>query len=99
MKRWRVTVAAQSDLREIGRYTQNRWGRRSRIRYLNGLREAFDRLADNPLLGQYRPDTLDGLRSLQVGSHVVFYRLDESSARVTILRILHQAMDPRSRLQ
>jgi toxin ParE1/3/4 len=49
-------------------------------------------LADNPVLGRACDDVRPGLRRMESGRHVVFYR--EVAAGILISRILHQSMFP-----
>ena len=96
MTAWRITIAARHDLVGIGRFTEARWGRSKRRQYLRRLCEAFDRLAEHPHLGKPRPELQGDFLSLPVGSHVIFYLLD-TVGTVTIVRVLHQSMDPQGR--
>ena len=91
MPRFRLTVQARADLRDIGRYTQQTWGRDQRNRYLARLDEAFHRLAREPHLGRACEEIRAGYRKYHVGRHLIFYR--ESVAGVDIIRILHDRMD------
>ena len=45
------TRKARDDLKAIGRYTQETWGREQRNRYLNLIDDAFHDLAVNPMKG------------------------------------------------
>jgi toxin ParE1/3/4 len=49
-------------------------------------------LADNPALGRVSDDVRPGLRRMEHGRHVVFYR--ESAGGILVSRILHQRMLP-----
>jgi toxin ParE1/3/4 len=49
-------------------------------------------LADNPALGRTCDDVRSGLRRLEHGKHVVFYR--EERGGILVSRILHQSMLP-----
>jgi toxin ParE1/3/4 len=49
-------------------------------------------LADNPALGRSCDDIRPGLRRMESGQHVVFYR--EEAGGILISRILHQRMLP-----
>ena len=93
MKRWRITAAARADLLAIGWFTERRWGRAKRVSYFDRLDAVIERLAENPRLGRERQELGRGLFSFAVGRHVIFYAVDSEHA-VTIVRVLHQAMDP-----
>ena len=51
MRGFKVTEKALADLKEIARYTQNRWGRDQRIKYLAQLDSLFARLVNDPRPG------------------------------------------------
>jgi toxin ParE1/3/4 len=54
--RYRITPQAQEDLKNIGRYTQRKWGKEQRNRYLKNLFDRFSWLSENPGLGRQRPE-------------------------------------------
>jgi len=91
MPKFLLTRQALEDLREIGRYTQERWGREQRRYYLALLDRSFNGLAENPSQGQRCDEIRDGYRKFPSGRHVVFYR--ESAGGIEIVRILHERMD------
>ena len=43
-----ITNKAKADLKEIGRYTQEHWGRDQRNQYLTMMDACFHQLAANP---------------------------------------------------
>lgn len=49
-------------------------------------------LADNPALGRMSNDIRTGLRRMEHGRHVIFYR--EAAGSILISRILHRSMLP-----
>jgi toxin ParE1/3/4 len=94
----RVTIrpAAKRDLVRIGRYTEARWGRPQRDRYLTMLDGRIADLADTPPIGRRRDEIREGLRSIHAGRHVVFYRVGPDT--IEIVRVLHERMDAGPRL-
>lgn len=54
MSAFKLTAAAEADLKAIGRYTLKRWGLNQRNKYLGELDRAFHQLAENPDLGMKR---------------------------------------------
>jgi toxin ParE1/3/4 len=96
MPAFRLSAKARVDLIEIGRYTQQAWGREQRNRYLSGLDEAFHLLAREPHRGRSCDDIRQGYLKYHVGRHVIFYR--QSGADIEIIRILHERMDIEARL-
>jgi len=93
---FRLTPRALEDLRFIGRYTLNRWGREQRNRYLEALDARFFWLAANPGLGRLRPDIAPYYRCFAQGQHLIFYL--ERVGGIDIIGIPHQAMDIRSHI-
>ncbi|MBM3560065.1 MAG: type II toxin-antitoxin system RelE/ParE family toxin [Alphaproteobacteria bacterium] len=96
MAGWQLTRLAAADLDEIGRYTQEKWGRDQRLRYLAALERRMAFLAERPDAGRKRDDVREGYKSWREGSHVIFYKSDSDS--LLIVRVLHHAMDPADRL-
>jgi toxin ParE1/3/4 len=92
LPKFNVSRPAQFDIREIARFTLERWGVSQAHRYTQGLRATFQLLADNPRMGRSCDAISAGLHRHEVGKHVIFYRLKPSGIRV--VRILHQQMNP-----
>ena len=92
MSRFSLTKQALEDLREIGRYTQERWGREQRRHYLAMLDRCFHALAKNPSHGQRCDEIRSGFRKFPSGQHVVFY-CEQSTGRIEVIRVLHGRMD------
>lgn len=92
MARFRFSHRAEADLDNIGHYTLRTWGEAQADRYLGQLEECCQLIADNPALGRSCDDIRLGLRRIEQGRHVVFYR--EESGGVLISRILHRRMLP-----
>lgn len=89
--RFRVTPRAMADLKNIGRFTLERWGREQRDAYLRGLDERFHWLAGDPLKGRKRDDVAPGYRSFGYRSHIVFYLIRDDG--IDVIGVPHQAMD------
>lgn len=92
-----LTNMAKADLKEIARFTQNRWGRQQRDLYLQMLDISFRQLAANPLKGKDCSDIRAGYRKFIAGSHVIFYRQVFADS-IEIVRVLHGHMDIETRL-
>jgi len=92
-----LTNAAKSDLKSIGRYTQEKWGVEQRNRYLTLLDSGFHDLAVNPLMGRDCDDIIAGYRKFPVGRHLVFYR-QKGPDLIEIVRVLHERMDSEAHL-
>jgi len=92
MASFQLTHAAKSDLRAIGRHTENTWGRTQRNTYLSMLDRCFQDLADSPLKGRDCSDIRAGYRKYSAGGHVIFYR-QIAAGSIEIVRVLHTRMD------
>jgi toxin ParE1/3/4 len=69
------------------------WGDAQVEIYLEELEDCCVGLAANPGLGRPCPEVSPGLRRMEAGRHVVFYR--ERGKGIVVVRVLHQAMMPR----
>lgn len=91
----RYSSGAEEDLENIVEYTLRTWGEAQVFRYLNAIEDCCERLAENPMLGRSCEEIRPGLRRMEEGRHVIFYRQRANGIRVS--RILHQSMAPESR--
>ncbi len=91
MTKYRVTPRAENDLKNIGRYTQQQWGKTQRNVYLKNLENRFGWLAENPHLGRHRADIDEEYYSFPEGRHVVFYLCRDDG--IDIIGIPHKDMD------
>lgn len=92
MPKFSLTKQALEDLRDIGRYTQERWGREQRRHYLALLDRSFNYLAENPSQGQRCDEIREGYRKFPSARHVIFYR-ESVGAGIEVVRVLHERMD------
>jgi toxin ParE1/3/4 len=88
----RYSVLAGRDLTSIAEYTWNRWGVDQVLRYLDGLEGCCQQVAETPLLGRSCEEVRPGLRRVEHGSHVIFYRVEADG--ILVSRILHRSMLP-----
>ena len=91
---FRFSRRAEADLTNIGLYTLRTWGEDQAVRYIAELEACCQMLADNPALGRTCDNVRLGLRRMEQGKHVVFYRTE--SGGILVSRILHQHMLPES---
>ena len=77
---------------DIGIYTLRTWGEEQTVRYLEDLEKCCHQLAANPGLGRACDHIRSGLRRMEHGRHVIFYRIQATG--MVISRILHQRMLP-----
>ncbi len=92
MKPFKLTVLANSDLKDIALFTQRKWGREQRNVYLKQFDDLFWMLSENPDIGKSCDEIRDGYRKSPQGSHVIFYK-QTGSQEILIIRILHKSMD------
>ena len=83
---------AETDLLQIATYTLDRWGQDQAVSYINGLEACCRQLLRNPELGRACYYVRPGLRRMEYGRHVLFYRIDQGG--ILVSRILHQRMLP-----
>lgn len=91
MTNYRLTPAAQRDLSAIWDYTEENWDLLQAETYLNEIRAAIERVAENPVRGQACDHIRNGYRRYRIGSHLIFYI--ERSRGIDVIRVLHQRMD------
>lgn len=91
IKGYRLSKAAQDDLREIKDFTRITWGDKQAQCYLLEIKDCLETLVINPELGKSRDDVCIGIRSIGVGRHVIFYRVGNTA--IEVARILHGRMD------
>ena len=92
MAAFRFSRRAEADLLSIGAYTLRSWGTDQAVRYIDDLEACCQTLADNPALGRTCDDIRPGLRRMESGRHIVFYR--HETGGILVSRILHQRMLP-----
>lgn len=88
----RVTVSplAEQDLETIGDYiAEDNPGRA--VSFIVELRAQCEKIAKAPQAYLARPELAEGLRSCAHGNYVIFFVA--TKARLTIVRVLHGAMD------
>ena len=95
-RKLRISGPARRDLERIGEYTRAKWGAAQKRKYSGQLKDGFKALRDTPGIGTRRDDIHKGLRAHPVGKHVIFYR--ETKTELTIIRVLHESMNPALRL-
>jgi toxin ParE1/3/4 len=88
---FRFSRRAEADLLSIGDYTLRTWGEAQAYRYIGELEACCQMLANSPALGRSCDRVRPGLRRMEHGKHVVFYRLRKPGG-ILVVRILHQRM-------
>jgi toxin ParE1/3/4 len=97
MAKYFLTSKAVEDLSKIWEYSYEVWSESQADKYYEILTKSFQEIVHNPELGK-KYDELDrGILGLRVGKHIVFYQVAQSN-NIEILRILHQRMDLKNRI-
>lgn len=96
MPGYRVSKKARQDIREIGLFTQRRWGPERRRKYLAGMSNCIERLSETPAMAPLRREYVPPVRLHLYESHLIVY-LDDSDG-ILIVRVLHKSMDVQARL-
>jgi toxin ParE1/3/4 len=97
MARVIVSPKARRDLDEIDRYRLAQFGGPIADEYMQGFRGAFQRLAEFPESGPVFSEVTPPIRRLTYRSHNLFYDFDGKT--IVIVRVLHHAMNAKTRLR
>jgi toxin ParE1/3/4 len=92
-----LTYKALEDISTIWEYTYEVWSESQADKYFELLTASFGEIAQNPELGKNYDEIDKAIYGLRVGKHIVFYRLTQT-ADIEILRILHQRMDLKNKI-
>lgn len=93
-----LTDEAESDLREIIRYTRRTWGDAQARRYMTQLKQCIDNAVVSKDRARRFKDIHPELRMVRCDQHHVFFLTGEL-APVLIVAILHGRMDLMTRLK
>jgi toxin ParE1/3/4 len=91
-RRFRISRAAENDLRRIWRETAQERGEAQAERYLRSLDASFHHLGDYPDMGHRYDGPRPLYRCFPKGEHHIYYRVE--AAGVLIVRIRPQRMLP-----
>ena len=94
---FRLTLDAQQDLRAIRRHTVDTWGQEQSRKYLEGMRDTLELLAEFPGQGLDRSDVGEEVFSFPYGSHMLYYRIEKK--QLVVFAVLHQRMVPEGHLK
>ncbi len=97
MKRYELTLDAEQDLREVARYTLNKWGKDKFHIYRKGLKETFERIGKHEIKRRAFSGKYPGLCVAKYQQHYIFY-LIETAGEPLIIGVIHHRRDIVSRL-
>jgi toxin ParE1/3/4 len=92
-----LSTKARRDLKEIWRYGRQEWGEAQADAYARSLSSAMELLREQPCIGVAADWVLPNSRRWKVGSHHIYYFLDE--ATIHVIRILSAKQDPERQLR
>ena len=92
----RLTGRARAAFRDIGQWTDQRFGHQQAARYLEEIAEQIQSLADGRIVGRdcrilVAADLPENLRFTRAGRHFIIYV--QTDGEIVVLDFLHQAMD------
>ena len=97
MGKYFLTNKAVEDLSKIWEYTYEVWSESQADKYYELLTSSFEEIVQNPELGKNYDEIEKVIFGLRVGKHIVFYRVAKAGD-IEILRILHQRMDLKNKI-
>ena len=97
MAKYFLTNKAVEDLSKIWEYTYEVWSENQADKYYELLTSSFREIVQNPELGKNYNEIDKLIFGLHVGKHIVFYRIAQAGD-IEILRILHQRMDLKNKI-
>ena len=86
-----LSPKALADLNAIWDYSVENWGETRSQAYVRGINAALELVAANPHVARDAGSIGPGLLKYSVGSHVIFFRLNDK--QIVVSRILHSRMD------
>ena len=98
MANYILTNKAVEDLSTIWDYTFEVWSESQADKYYYMLLDHCQDLADNKIPGKHYPEISEEIFAIRAGQHIIFYRISKKK-KVEIIRILHNRMDLKNRLQ
>lgn len=90
---YKLSTQCDYDIISIYEYGIEDFGLRQSQKYLIGMHESFQILANSNFIGSDASELMPELRRFTYHSHMIFYFSTEYG--VLILRVLHQSMDYR----
>lgn len=95
--KYRISKQAITDLNNIWIYTLHKWSKKQADRYYDLIIGEIEFISKNYLSGKSVEQTRKNYRVTKIKSHLIFYRKTDNET-IEIVRILHQRMDVKKRL-
>ena len=96
--KYKLSNEAARDLESIWLYTFETWSVELADRYYNLLLDEIEYVAEKPLTGKDQSHIREGYFRTRIKSHYIFYKINSRENLIEIIRILHQRMDVKARL-
>ena len=97
MTNYRLTRDAENDLREVARYTLNKWGRKMLQEYRSGIKKTLKRIGENKVKKLQFSTAFPELLVAKYKYHFIFY-LTEGFEKPVIIGVIHERRDIVNRL-
>lgn len=97
-RKYRISKQAVEDLNAIWVYTLHKWSKKQADRYYTLLINEIEFISENYLMGKSIEQIRENYRVTKIKSHLIFYRKVENDI-IEIVRILHERMDVKKRLE
>jgi plasmid stabilization system protein ParE len=91
-----ISPLARLDIADIGYLTELEWGAEQALRYVEMIERAFEFIVGSPYATRDRSDIGRSVRSHLTDQrrHIIYLKVDEARAVVTILRVVHVRQNP-----
>lgn len=93
-----ISKEAENDLENIWFYTFQNWSLNQADKYLSEIINQIKSISHNPDIGKDYSEIRDGYFCSKIKSHFIFYKVDKRKGIVKIIRILHERMDVKARI-
>ena len=87
-----ISPIAKKDLKGIYEFGKSKWGREQSNKYLETVKNKMLQIFEYPNSGRDRMEISLGIKSLSVGSHIIYYRANNNS--IEVVRVLHRRQEP-----
>ena len=97
MKHYDLTKDVEKDLREVARYTLNKWGKEKLQEYRDGLKNTFNKIGKNEIQIHQFSKNIPELLVTKYKYHFIFY-LTKNLEKPIIIGVIHERRDIVKRL-
>ena len=94
---YKISQEALFDLNDIWEYIFHKWSKEQADRYFNLIFDEIEYISNNSQLGMSYEHIRKNYRASKIKSHLIFYRVENN--KIEIIRILHQRIDLKKRLE